>query len=96
MTRCDGAGGDDDDAAADDDDDDDDDDIDIHIIHASDTCCLMILMWVQQCHKPLIFDGWNPNHKNGDEWGMVYCYTHINGWSDHCYPEVKMCGTPLP
>ena len=43
MTRCDGAGGDDDAAA---DDDDGDDDIDIHIIHASDTCYLMILMWV--------------------------------------------------
>ena len=21
---------------------------------------------------PPIFDGWNPTHKNGDEWGMVY------------------------
>ena len=20
----------------------------------------------------LIFDGWNPTHKDGDEWGMVY------------------------
>ena len=25
-----------------------------------------------------MFDGWNPTHNNGDEWGMVcYCYTHI-------------------
>ena len=22
-------------------------------------------------------DGWNPTHKTGDEWGMVYCYTNI-------------------
>ena len=29
-------------------------------------------MWVQQCHKPSIFDGWNPTHKNGDELGMVH------------------------
>ena len=30
------------------------------------------LMWVQQCHKPPIFDGWNPTHKNVDKWGMNY------------------------
>ena len=23
-------------------------------------------------NKPPIFDGWNPTHKSGDEWGMVY------------------------
>ena len=29
-------------------------------------------------NKPPIFDGWNPTHENGDEWGMVYyCYTNI-------------------
>ena len=22
-------------------------------------------------NQPPIFDGWNPTHKNGDEWGMV-------------------------
>ena len=37
------------------------------------------LMWVYQCHKTTHqIDGWNPTHKNGDEWGMVYyCYTNI-------------------
>ena len=23
-------------------------------------------------NKPPIFDGWNPSHENGDDWGMVY------------------------
>ena len=23
-------------------------------------------------YTTLIFDGWNPSHKNGDDWGMVY------------------------
>ena len=23
-------------------------------------------------HKPPIFDGWNPTHKNSEIWGMVY------------------------
>ena len=28
---------------------------------------------------PPMFDGWNPTHQHGDEWGLVYyCYTHIN------------------
>ena len=32
----------------------------------------IVVMWVQQCQKPPIFDGWNPTHQNCDEWGMVY------------------------
>ena len=31
------------------------------------------LMWV--CRNVInhpLFDGWNPSHKNGDDWGMVY------------------------
>ena len=32
-----------------------------------------------QCHKPPVFDGWNPTHRNGDEWGgwfMTLLYPH--------------------
>ena len=27
---------------------------------------MFMLMWVEQCHKLPIFDGWNPTHKNDD------------------------------
>ena len=39
------------------------------------------VMWVCRnvMFATLMFDEWNPTHKNGDEWGMVYsCYTHIS------------------
>ena len=29
---------------------------------------------MSQCHKPPIFDGWNPTYENCDEWGMGYDY----------------------
>ena len=46
-----------------------------------DLCGKAVPMWV--CRNVMFttheIDGWNPTHKNADEWGMVcYCYTNIN------------------
>ena len=37
------------------------------------------LMWVKQCHKPPIWDDFNPI-KNGDDLGMVYGIVWIDLW----------------
>ena len=39
--------------------------------------------WVWQCHKGTThqIDGWNPTHKNADEWGMIAIPTlHLIFW----------------
>ena len=39
------------------------------------------IMWLKQCHKPPMTENGNHStYRNGDDWGMVHCFTHINGY----------------
>jgi hypothetical protein len=45
------------------------------------------LLWEKRCHKPpMTGNGNHTTYKDGDDWGMVYCFTHINPYKH--YPLV--------
>ena len=55
------------------------------------------IMWakhgkIMPCLPPMTGNGKHTTYKNGDDWGMVYCFTHIISLSNY---SIAISGTDL-